>query len=361
MTLTPGTRIGTYEVLAKLGEGGMGEVYRARDTALGREVAIKVLPAAVAADPERLSRFEREAKLLASLSHANIAQVYGLEKTTPFDGAQGAVRGSRTALVMELVPGDDLTARISRGAIPLADALPIAIQIAQALEAAHERGIVHRDLKPANIKVTDDGAVKVLDFGLAKALAPEGTGATADAMNSPTLTAQATAAGIILGTAAYMSPEQARGRDADKRADVWAFGVVLFEMLSGSRLFTGETISDTLAAVLRQDLPWSALPPDLPAEIRRLLRRTLERDRRNRLHDIADARIVLEEVARGGGRDVVATAAAGPAPDSRRRLMAAAGVVAALALGFSAGRWSTPAPVTVETSTIRLVIPMPPG
>lgn len=357
MSLNSGTRIGPYEILAKLGAGGMGEVYRARDTALGREVAIKVLPASVAGDPERLARFEREARLLASLSHTNIAQVYDLERS-PGPEARGQI-----ALVMELAPGEDLTARMSRGPMPLHDALPIAIQIAHALEAAHERGIVHRDLKPANIKVTGDGAVKVLDFGLAKALAPEGSSGSADAMNSPTLTAQATAAGIILGTAAYMSPEQARGRDADKRADVWAFGVVLFEMLSGSRLFTGETISDTLAAVLRQDIPWSALPDDLPAEIMRLLRRTLERDRRNRLHDIADARIVLEEVARGDARDGVARASvAGAAPSTSRRWLAAAAAIAAtLILGFAAGRWSAPTAPATAGRTVRLVIPMPAG
>src|SRR6185503_3688533 len=252
MPLTPGSRIGPYEVGAKLGEGGMGEVYRARDTSLGRDVAIKVLPVSVANDSERLARFEREAKLLASLSHANIAQIYGIERPSTGSG--------QAALIMELAPGDDLSLHLSRGAMLLPDALPIAIQIALALEAAHERGIVHRDLKPANVKVTEDGAVKVLDFGLAKALDPAAASGSAEAMNSPTLTAQATAAGIILGTAAYMSPEQARGRDADKRADVWAFGVVFFEMLTGARLFQGETISDTLAAVLRQDIPWSALP-----------------------------------------------------------------------------------------------------
>jgi serine/threonine-protein kinase len=224
-----GTTVGPYEILAKLGEGGMGEVYRARDTSLGRDVAIKVLPSSVAYDADRLGRFEREAKLLAALTHANIAQIYGLE------GVGGRF------LMMELAPGSDLTLLIDRGAIPLPEALPIAIQIAHALE----RGIVHRDLKPANIKVSDDGAVKVLDFGLAKAFAPAEAGSAA-AMNSPTLTAQATAAGVILGTAAYMSPEQARGREADKRADVWAFGVVFFEMLTGTRLFQGETISDTL-------------------------------------------------------------------------------------------------------------------
>ena len=350
MTVSPGTRIGAYEVLAKLGEGGMGEVYRARDTSLNRDVAIKVLPASVANDPERLARFEREAKLLASLSHSNIAQVYGLERPSTGSG--------QAALVMELAPGDDLTVYVQRGAMSLHDALPVATQIAHALEAAHERGIVHRDLKPANIKVTADGAVKVLDFGLAKALDPAAASGSANAMNSPTLTAQATAAGIILGTAAYMSPEQARGRDADKRADVWAFGVVFFEMLTGRRLFEGETISDTLAAVLRQDIPWSALPPGTPAELTRLLRRCLERDRKNRLHDIADARIVLEEIARGGAKEETVV----PVQASRRPWwLLGAAAVALLALAFLAGRW-TASPSTATTGgTVRLTIHKPAG
>ncbi len=345
-----GTLIGPYQVIAKLGQGGMGEVYRARDDRLGRDVAIKVLPASVAADPERLARFEREARLLASLSHANIAQVYGLE------------HADRRFLVMELAPGEDLTSRIARGPIPLDEALPIATQITLALEAAHERAIVHRDLKPANVKVSAEGAVKVLDFGLAKALAPAGASDSADLVSSPTLTAQATAAGIILGTAAYMSPEQARGRDADKRADIWAFGVVLFEMLTGARLFHGETISDTLAAVLRQGVPWARLPAGLPSELTRVLRRCLERDRRNRLHDIADARIVLEEIARGG-----ATAdTPGPVPAARpagraRRLAGAAAAAAVFALGIASGRWMAPGPPASGAGTIRLVVPTPPG
>jgi serine/threonine-protein kinase len=351
VSLAPGTKLGHYEITGSLGAGGMGEVYRARDTSLGREVAVKVLPASVAADPERLGRLEREAKLLASVSHTNIAQVYGLERPS----------AGQVALVMELAPGDDLSDLLqSRGSLTPEDALPIAIQIANALEAAHERGIVHRDLKPANIKVTTDGAVKVLDFGLAKALDPAAASGSADAMNSPTLTAQATAAGIILGTAAYMSPEQARGRDADKRADVWAFGVVFFEMLSGTRLFTGETISDTLAAVLRQEIPWSALPAGTPREIAKLLHRCLERDRKNRLHDIADARIVLEEVARAGAKDdVAAVAGQVPAPRKRAWWPLAAGVAALVALGFASGRWTAPAP-TAGGSTIRLVLPYPP-
>jgi eukaryotic-like serine/threonine-protein kinase len=381
MSLTPGSQLGSYEIQGLLGEGGMGQVYKARDGKLGREVAIKVLPPSVANDPERLARFEREAKLLASLSHTNIAQIYGLEEAAPGKGGR--------FLVMELAPGQDLstilearrhsapaavapTESASRGAtaseggasraIDIEDALPLAVQITYALEAAHDRGIVHRDLKPANIKVSDDGAVKVLDFGLAKAFA-SGDAESASAMNSPTLTAQATAAGVILGTAAYMSPEQARGREADKRADVWAFGVVFFEMLTGARLFQGETISDTLAAVLRQDIPWSTLPPGTPGEITRLLRRCLERDRKNRLHDIADARIVLEEVVRGGGKEepIVVTSPPGPAGMSRS-LIFGAGAIAALALGVVLGRWTAPAPATAPIgNTVRLVVPAPKG
>jgi serine/threonine-protein kinase len=229
LALTPGTRLGVYEVITQIGAGGMGEVYRATDSNLKRSVAIKVLPAAVAGDADRLARFQREAEVLAALNHPNIAAIYGLEKTTDF-----------TALVMELVEGEDLSQRIARGAIPLDEALPIAKQIADALEAAHEHGIIHRDLKPANIKVRPDGTVKVLDFGLAKAMEPA-SAMSANAMNSPTLSMHATQAGIILGTAAYMSPEQAVGKAVDKRSDLWAFGVVLLEMLTGRPVFTGET------------------------------------------------------------------------------------------------------------------------
>ena len=235
MALTPGTRLGVFEVSAQIGEGGMGQVYRARDTKLDRDVAIKILPEAFAHDADRLARFEREAKTLASLNHPNIAQIFGLEQT-----------GDVHALVMELVSGEDLSRRIARGAVPVDEALPIAKQVAEALEAAHEHGIIHRDLKPANIKIRADGTVKVLDFGLAKAMEPV-AGSSASMSMSPTITTPAmTQAGMILGTAAYMSPEQARGSTVDKRADVWAFGVVLWEMLTGSRLFEGATVSDTL-------------------------------------------------------------------------------------------------------------------
>ena len=321
-----GTRLGPYEVTGKLGEGGMGEVWRATDSRLRRDVAIKVLPAAFTADRERLARFEREAQLLAQLQHTNIAAIYGLEESN----------GTR-ALVMELVEGEDLAARIARGPLPLDEALPIARQIAEALEAAHEQGIVHRDLKPANVKVRPDGTVKVLDFGLAKAM-DNGVGSpsTAPLANSPTLArsptltaVHGTQLGVILGTAAYMSPEQARGGAVDKRADVWAFGVVLFEMLTGRSLFAGETVSDTLAGVLKSEVDYGSLPPSAPAELRRLLRRCLERNPKRRLHDVADARIALDEVLAG---DIDAAA---PAPAARLRSGAARAAV--LGAGLAAG------------------------
>ena len=281
--LTPGTRLGPYEVLTLLGAGGMGEVYRARDTKLNREVALKILPEAVASDPDRLARFTREAQTLAALNHPNIGSIYGIEESQ-----------SVRALVMELIEGDDLSALIARGPLPLDEVLNIARQIAEALEAAHEHGIIHRDLKPANIKVRPDGTVKVLDFGLAKAIDPS-AGSSATAMNSPTLSMHATQAGIILGTAAYMSPEQARGKPVDKRTDIWAFGAVLYEMLSGQRAMRGDDVADTLAAVLRQDLDATALPGSTPPSVRQLIARCLERDVRQRLRDIGEARIVLTD------------------------------------------------------------------
>jgi eukaryotic-like serine/threonine-protein kinase len=266
LALTPGTRLGVYDITAAIGEGGMGQVYRATDAKLKRQVAIKVLPPSLSVDADRLARFQREAEVLASLNHPNIAAIYGLEES-----------GGITALVMELVEGDDLSQRIARGALPLDEALPIAKQIAEALEAAHDQGIIHRDLKPANIKVRGDGTVKVLDFGLAKALDPAGASAV-NAANSPTLTGHATALGMIIGTAAYMAPEQAKGKAVDKRADIWAFGVVLYEMLAGRSAFAGETVTDILAAVVTRDADWTALPAATPASIRRLLARCLEKD-----------------------------------------------------------------------------------
>ena len=293
MQLSPGTRVGPFEIVEAIGAGGMGEVYRARDTALDRDVAIKVLPDVFAADPDRLARFEREAKTLAALNHPNIAHIHGLET-----GPAGAGRYA-PALVMELVEGEDLSQRLARGPVPLDEAIPIARQIADALEAAHEQGVIHRDLKPANVKVRADGMVKVLDFGLAKALASStsdpNVGRTA-VMNSPTFASPAmTQMGMIIGTAAYMSPEQARGKPADRRADIWAFGCVLFEMLSGRRPFEGDDVSLILAAVLKQNVDFTALPADTPTSIRRLLRRCLEKDPRKRLSAIGDARLELDD------------------------------------------------------------------
>ena len=286
MRLAAGSKLGPYEILAPLGAGGMGEVYRARDTRLARDVALKVLPEALAHDPERRARFQREAQVLASLNHSNIAALYGLEESA------GVL-----ALVMELVAGPTLAERLKSGSIPLDDALPIAKQIAEALEAAHERGIVHRDLKPANIKVTPEGKVRVLDFGLAKALDTEVS--ASNISNSPTLTQAATQAGVILGTAAYMSPEQAKGKSVDRRADIWAFGCVLYEMLMGRQVFEGETVSDVLASVLKTEPDWAALPPALPPQIPNLVRRCLRKDPKARLQSIGDARIAIEEALSG--------------------------------------------------------------
>ena len=301
----------------------MGEVYRARDTTLNRDVALKILPDAFAADPERMARFEREAKTLASLNHPNIAAIYGFEKSA-----------GTSALVMELVQGDDLSHRIARGAIPLDEALPIAKQIADALEAAHEQGIIHRDLKPANIKVRSDGTVKVLDFGLAKALDASGAGLHASGQSpsmSPTITSPAmTQVGMILGTAAYMAPEQARGKVIDKRADVWAYGCVLFEMLTGQRAFEGELISDVLASVLKTEPNWQALPAVTPAALKRLLGRCLEKDPRRRLQAIGEARVQIEDLLNGAPEPIT-----GPAPSLRAPLwprLAFAGA-AVLAIG----------------------------
>ncbi len=280
------TTISHYRIISKIGAGGMGEVYRATDTRLNRDVAVKVLPEAFAADSERLARLQREAQVLASLNHPNIASIYGLEES---NGTQ--------ALVLELVEGPTLADRIARGSIPFDDALTIAKQIADALEYAHERGIIHRDLKPANVKVTPEGAVKVLDFGLAKVFTDDTRGQDSDRSHSPTLI-KGTQAGMILGTAAYMSPEQAQGKTVDKRSDVWSFGVVLFEMLTGHQLFAGETVSDTIAAVLRDKIDWSALPPEASESVGELIGRCLDRDRRQRLRDIGEARIAIEKYQR---------------------------------------------------------------
>ena len=290
MALAAGSRVGVYEVISRIGEGGMGQVFRARDTRLNRDVALKVLPDAFAGDADRLARFAREAQTLASLNHSNIAHVHGLEES-----------GGVSALVMELVEGDDLSQRLAGGPLPVDEALGIAIHIAHALEAAHEQGIIHRDLKPANIKIRDDGAVKVLDFGLAKALEPASASPAGRShpLESPTITSPAmmTAPGVMLGTAAYMSPEQARGKAVDRRADIWAFGVVLYEMLTGRPMFAADTVGDTVAAVLTREPPLDALPADTPPSVRRVLHRCLQKDPARRYHHIADARIDLEQAA----------------------------------------------------------------
>jgi serine/threonine-protein kinase len=325
----------------------MGEVYRATDTSLGREVALKLLPKAFATDPERLARFEREAKLLAAFSHPGIAHLYGFERLALPDGDDAHV------LVMELAPGEDLGERLKRGRVPADEAMAIAARIAEALEAAHERGVVHRDIKPANVKLAPDGSVKVLDFGLARAWSGDGEGAvsgtSAGLSQSPTLAHSGTAAGLILGTAAYMSPEQARGKVVDKRADVWAFGVVLYEMLAGRRLFSGETVTDVLAAVVKDPVDWSALPPETPATVRSLLQRCLERDPKQRLRDIGEARIAL---ARAAGHAPEERAAATPeVPRKRAILKVAVTAVAAAAAGATLAwqlRPAAPAPPVVR-------------
>ncbi len=338
MPLASGTKLGPYEVLASIGEGGMGEVYRARDTRLGREVAVKVLPDSFARDPERLARFEREARVLASLNHSGIATLHGLEN-----------EAGTHFLVMELVPGETLAELFSRGPLPFAEALPLFRQIAEALEAAHAAGVVHRDLKPANIKVTPEGKIKVLDFGLAKGFAEEAP--RSDLSQSPTLTRDATKAGVILGTASYMSPEQARGRTVDKRTDVWAFGCVLFEALTGKKAFDGESVADVLGAIVHKELPWEALPPGTPWRARDVLGRCLRKDPRERLHDIADARIELGEPAlmepqpqRGG---------------MRGRLAALAGLIG-LGIGAAiASLTARPGAEPRELTVSRLSVPLP--
>lgn len=339
LALTSGTRLGAYEITVQIGVGGMGEVYRATDTNLKRSVAIKVLSASVAGDTERLTRFQREAELLAALNHPNIAQIYGLEKS---DGI--------TALVMELVDGPTLADRIAQGPVPVDETLAVAKQIAEALEAAHEQGIVHRDLKPANIKLRPDGTVKVLDFGLAKAMEPPGA-APAGVSQSPTITTPAmTHAGLILGTAAYMPPEQAKGRPADKRADIWAFGVVVFEMLTGQRVFTGDTVSDTLASVLKTDPNWRSLPPAVPRRLRALLRWCLDKDPKRRLRDIADARVQIEDLLAGKADDVIAGGVRIGRRVAHLAIAALAGAVVATTLAWTAFRPAPPRVVRMTAS-----------
>ena len=338
--MPPGTRPGVYEVVASIGEGGMGQVFRARDTKLDRDVAIKILPEAFAHDADRLARFQREAKTLASLNHPNIAAIHGLEES-----------GGVTALVMELIEGDDLSQRIARGAIPL----PIAKQIAEALEAAHERGIIHRDLKPANIKVRADGTVKMLDFGLAKAI-EHAAAMSPGSSQSPTLiTPGLTMAGVILGTAAYMSPEQANGKEADRSADVWAFGCVLYEMLTGRRAFDGDTISEILANVLKTEPAWQQLPAETPHGVRRLLRRSLQKDHKLRFRDIRDARLELADAQSATPEKDYVTGVR-PRRGERLAWASALGIVALIA-GVLGVRALSPAPVAPET---HLTITTPP-
>ena len=296
MVIEPGQQLLNYRVVEKIGEGGMGAVWKAVDTTLDREVAIKILPDVFAGDSERLGRFQREAKLLASLNHANIATVHGLHE------AQGT-----RFLAMELVEGDDLSQRIARGPLPVGTALKTAAQIAEGLEVAHESGVIHRDLKPANLKLTADGNVKILDFGLAKALAPGG-GSGEQSAESPTMTSGGTVAGVILGTAAYMSPEQARGQAVDRRADIWSFGCVLFEMLTGQRVFPGDTLSDAVASILTREPDWAALPADVPDAVRRLIGRCLDKEARTRLRDIGEARVLLEDPSQMDGSAVTPAA-----------------------------------------------------
>ena len=339
MTLSAGSRIGSYEVISPIGEGGMGQVYRARDTKLDREVALKVLPPLFTNDPDRVARFEREAKVLASLNHPNIAHIYGFEGT---------------AIAMERAGGQGLDEiiRASPQGLPLEQALAIIRQVATALEAAHDQGIIHRDLKPANIKVSEDGMVKVLDFGLAKAFAADAESAASGVQNSPTLTARATQMGMILGTAAYMAPEQAKGRVVDRRADVWAFGVVLFEMLAGRRAFEGDDVSEVLAGVLKLEPEWIALPADLPPAVRRLLKRCLEKDPKRRLRDVAEGMLQLDEGLAAGAATsssiasapAIAAAAIAPRPLWQRAIPVALAVLVTAAATIGIDRWRAPAP-----------------
>ena len=343
MPLKAGTRLGIYEVTAKIGEGGMGEVYQARDTTLDRDVALKVLPEAFTADPDRLARFQREAKVLASLNHPNIGAIYGLEAA-----------GDTQALVLELIEGPTLADRIAEGPIPVDEALTIATQIAEAIEAAHEQGIVHRDLKPANVKVRPDGTVKVLDFGLAKAATPEASGTSGSESPTMSLTA-ATQMGMVIGTAAYMAPEQARGKPVDQRADVWAFAVVLFEMLSGPRVFHGDDVSLTLAKVLEGQPKWDALPSSVPPRVTNLLRRCLEKNPKQRMHAVGDVRLAMT-----GAFEIASSSPSAPTvlPTLRiwqRPVAVVVAVMAALALGALAARSLTrPAPLRVARFPIPL-------
>ncbi|HSF17406.1 MAG TPA: serine/threonine-protein kinase [Vicinamibacteria bacterium] len=344
MPLAAGNRLGPYAIVGPIGKGGMGDVYRARDTKLDRDVAIKVLPEELAADEERVARFQREAKLLASLNHPNIAAIYGLEES---DGVK--------ALVLELVEGSTLAERIREGAIPVEEAVAIAKQIAEALEAGHEVGVIHRDLKPANIKLKEDDTVKVLDYGLAKALEREApSGGDAELSQSPTRTRQGTQVGVILGTAAYMSPEQAKGKRVDKRADVWAFGAVLYEMLAGKRAFAGNDVSETLAHVMMKDPDWEALPPETPGALRQVLRLCLVKDAKRRVRDIADVRLTME-----GEFETEAESSPGDPVRTSRRPSWAVAVALALALATATGVAVRSLEPEASRPISRLAIPLP--
>ena len=361
MPLMVGAHRGRYQIVGALGAGGMGEVYRARDTKLGRDVAIKVLPDVFAEDPERSARFHREAQLLAALNHPGVAAIYGLEES-----------GSTRFLVLELVDGETLARYLqhstARNGLPLGEALGIVRQIVDALEAAHDKGIVHRDLKPSNVMLTGDGQVKVLDFGLAKALNPAAESPSgspgrpavlAGLSHSPTLTAGGTQTGVILGTAAYMAPEQAKGRAADKRSDIWAFGCVLYEMLTGRAVFGGGSVTEVLARILEREPDWTALPQSLPSSLRRLLRRSLEKDRRRRLSDIADARLEIEEAL--AGRELDRPAPVQPTASRRSTLPVAVLLLAiGVAAAGAAAAWRYAAPDTPAEET-RFEVAPPPG
>jgi serine/threonine protein kinase/dipeptidyl aminopeptidase/acylaminoacyl peptidase len=345
MTFSPGQRWGQYEVLSTLGAGGMGEVYRARDVRLQRDVAIKVLPRHLAEDPERLARLGREARLLAALNHPNVAAIYGLEEA---DGSP--------LLVMECVEGESLAQRLASGPLPVDEALVVAVQIAAGLEAAHGAGVIHRDLKPANVMIRPDGAVKLLDLGLARAIDP--VAAATDPSLSPTVTSAPTGTGVILGTAAYMSPEQARGKMLDKRSDVFSFGCLLYECLTGTRAFPGETISDTLAAILRSEPDWSALPVQTSGAVRKLLRRCLEKDPKRRLRDIGDARLDLEDALSAGPGSAVETAVLPRPKRTSPLLWALGGALLGIVATFSAGRLFAP-PVPRSSPPLHAVLPLP--
>src|SRR5688572_24738719 len=362
MNLGPGFRIGPYEIVALLGAGGMGEVYRARDPRLKRDVALKFLPEAVAADPERLARFEREAQALAALNHPHIATIHGIEESPSTGSGQAAVR----ALVLELVEGETLADRIARGPIPVPEAVVFARQIVDALEAAHESGIVHRDLKPANIQIAPDGAVKVLDFGLARIGAHDGAESLRfDSSMSPTITSPAIVTGqsVLMGTASYMSPEQARGKIADKRSDIWAFGVVLYEMLTGKRAFEGETVTEVAGAVIHKELDLSALPAATPDSVRLTLGRCLHKDPRQRMRDMGDVRLALD-----GAFDPPTASARRHDAGRRSRTVAiasAASLVAAVLAAASVWIFSRtdpiaryPVRVTVPTPAARTIDPL---